>query len=100
MRLLIFSLLLTVMALPLLAGTEPFALNLWPGLAPGETTSDTGHVDPDHGGNVTRLANVTCPQLLVYGLTASTRARRFWSAQAAATPSWRRTWRVPRLPGG
>ena len=68
MRLLIFAILLMVMALPLMAATVPLTRNLWPGLAPGETTSDPGQVDPDHGGNVTRLTHVTCPQLLVYGL--------------------------------
>ena len=68
MRNLLFALLLSMMALPLMAAAMPLTLNLWPGLAPGETTSDPGHVDPDHGGDVTRLAGITCPRVLIYGL--------------------------------
>ncbi len=39
-------------------------MNLWPHFAPDEQTLDTGRVSDDSGG-VTRLTDVTCPQMFV-----------------------------------
>jgi acetyl esterase/lipase len=63
---------LALAALPVMAGAElappaePQVVNVWPGLAPGETTSDPGKVTDDHGGNITRLGDITCPQLIIF----------------------------------
>ena len=68
MRSLLCLFLLSLWALPVFAATDPFTLNVWPALAPGETTADTGHISPDHGGDVIRLTDITCPQLHLYRL--------------------------------
>jgi acetyl esterase/lipase len=46
--------------------TEPTTVNVWPGLAPGETTSSPGRVTDDRSGGVSRLTDVTQPQLHLY----------------------------------
>lgn len=49
-----------------MAEPGPITLNVWPHLAPGETTSDVGRITDDHSGNVARLTDVTCPRLTVF----------------------------------
>jgi len=41
-------------------------IRIWPGLAPGETTSESGHPG-DVSGNVLRITGVTSAELFVYG---------------------------------
>ncbi len=65
MQLVIGLCLMAALVLPASAG-EPQTINIWPGLAPGETTANPGEVQPDQHDNVTRLSNVTEPQLLVF----------------------------------
>lgn len=48
----------------LAAESSPTVINVWPGLAPGETTSQTGTSTTQ--GGVTRMTDVTQPQLLVF----------------------------------
>ena len=57
---------MSVLLAPVLAAPEPVTVQVWPKFAPGETTSDAGRVTDDHGGNVTRLTDVTGPQLLLF----------------------------------
>lgn len=68
MKLLAFALCLSLLCLPVFAGESPVTMNIWPHLAPGETTMETGRVTDDHSGNVTRLTDITAPQMIVYGL--------------------------------
>jgi acetyl esterase/lipase len=42
-------------------------IKIWPGLAPGETTSLPGRVLDDQGGNVTRVTDVTGAEMTMYG---------------------------------
>ena len=44
--------------------TPSRTLDVWPGLAPGEQTQQTGTATP--GGGITRLSDVTRPQLLLF----------------------------------
>ena len=41
-------------------------IRIWPGLAPGETTSESGHPG-DTSGNILRITGVTAAELFVYG---------------------------------
>jgi len=51
---------------------EPVKMNLWPGLAPGETTSNPGRVleEPKH---IVPIGDVTAPELFVYPLPGKQR---------------------------
>ena len=53
-------------AVPTPKAAQSPALDVWPGLAPGESTADTGRVTDDHSGGVTRVTDVTRPQLHLY----------------------------------
>lgn len=66
MRTLLTLIVLLGLTLPLWAQTPPMTVDVWPGLAPGEKTASTGRVDVDTSGHVTRLTDVTRPQLLVF----------------------------------
>ncbi len=46
--------------------TEPPIVDVWPGLAPGETTTDPGHHNIDKNDNVDRFGDVTQPQLRIF----------------------------------
>ncbi|HEY3331844.1 MAG TPA: alpha/beta hydrolase [Capsulimonadaceae bacterium] len=41
-------------------------IRIWPGFAPGETTTEAGSIS-DNSGNVARVTGVTAPELYVYG---------------------------------
>ena len=58
---------------PVLYAPNVRVLDVWPGLAPGETTRDTGVTSAMWG--TLALENVTCPQLTVYPLPAGSHAR-------------------------
>ncbi|MDR3711021.1 MAG: alpha/beta hydrolase [Capsulimonadaceae bacterium] len=47
-------------------------IRIWPGLAPGETTADSGHPG-DTSGNVLRLTGVTSAELFLYGAAQDAR---------------------------
>lgn len=53
-----------LLAQPVLAENSPLTINVWPGLAPGESASQTGTSKTE--GGVTRMSDVTQPQLLVF----------------------------------
>jgi acetyl esterase/lipase len=50
----------------------PEPINVWPGLAPGESTSSSGYDIDDRSGNVTRRTDVTLAQLFVHELDDNT----------------------------
>lgn len=59
----------TLILLPLLmaaASPAPSVLDVWPGLAPGEKTANLGTITVDHSDDVTRVTDVTKPQLHLY----------------------------------
>ena len=62
--LLLFLLAILVLAPPALSDASPTVVNVWPGPAPGETASQTGTSKTE--GGVTRMTDVTQPQLLVF----------------------------------
>lgn len=66
MKLLTCFYLLSAMAGPALAAPPPVTLTVWPGVAPGEQTLNTGRADTDPQSHITRLNDITCPQLIVY----------------------------------
>ena len=47
------------------SAVEPPTIDVWPGLAPGEHTSNPGRI-ADKNGGVTRLTDITCPKLLMF----------------------------------
>lgn len=49
-----------------MASAAPATFDVWPGLAPGEHTASVGRVDDDRSNNVTRLTDITRPQIDVY----------------------------------
>ena len=58
---------------PLLAAADPLVLNVWPGVAPGETKTLPPEADQTKatdaliaGRRIIKLGNVTTPQLAVY----------------------------------
>jgi len=57
--------LLSLCVLPVFSAATPLTFNIWPKLAPGETTADLGKDTGDHGGNVLRLSDITAPQLTI-----------------------------------
>ena len=64
----LFILALLALAVPVLAMPDmPSAtLNVWPGLAPGETTAEPGHFQAGQPADKRLLVEVTRPQLLVF----------------------------------
>ena len=64
-------LLLTALACSVLACSAPAApvpitVDVWPGLAPGENTINTGRAEVDAQSHITRLTDVTYPQLTIF----------------------------------
>ena len=45
---------------------EPIVVKLWPGVVPGEVTENAEQVMPDRGDGVTRLTDVSCPEMALY----------------------------------
>lgn len=56
---------LMLLMLPSLGSAAPVTINVWPKLAPGETTAEVGKDNGDHGGNILRLTGITCPTLTI-----------------------------------
>ena len=66
MRVLTSLILLALLTRPAPAAPTSTTMNLWPGLAPGEQTSNTGRAEEDTQSHITRLSDVTCPQLTIF----------------------------------
>jgi acetyl esterase/lipase len=68
MKSLVSILMLAFFILPVIASAIPVTVNIWDGLAPGETKTDPGTITADHSGNVARMTDVFRPQMMIYGL--------------------------------